>query len=176
MIIRLRQSGSTNDSGGPHATEQHHNRVIRLLHFPNRVWGGISVLGWICHNRRTHLNIVNVYMNDLRCMQYMNDIRQHGFYHVFQQDNARCHVAWTCMDYLGQNHFLVLPWPASTSLSPIEHLWAGVFAKAKSTWNATKLAFGTPIEVEYYLPIKRCDFGWFCFCWYEAVERLPYLL
>ena len=46
------------------------------------------------------------------------------FDHVFQHDNARCHVARVCQDFLNQNHIRVLPRPAlSTDLSPIEHLW-----------------------------------------------------
>ena len=41
-----------------------------------------------------------------------------------QHDNARCHVARLCQDFLNQNHIRVLPWPAlSPDLSPIEHLW-----------------------------------------------------
>ena len=43
---------------------------------------------------------------------------------VFQQDNARPHVARVSMDYLAANNVNVLLWPAySPDLSPIEHLW-----------------------------------------------------
>jgi transposase len=51
-------------------------------------------------------------------------LQQRIFDHVFQHDNARCHVARVCQDFLNQNHIRVLPWPAlSPDLSPIEHLW-----------------------------------------------------
>jgi hypothetical protein len=53
-------------------------------------------------------------------------MQQRNFDHVFQHDNARCHVARVCQDFLNQNHIRVLPWPAlSPDMSPIaiEHLW-----------------------------------------------------
>jgi hypothetical protein len=41
----------------------------------------------------------------------------------FQQDNARCHVARICIDFLQQQNLALLPWPAvSPDLSPIDHL------------------------------------------------------
>ncbi|GFX33592.1 transposable element Tcb1 transposase [Trichonephila clavipes] len=43
---------------------------------------------------------------------------------VFQQDNARPHVAKTVKSYLDSQQVLLLPWPAySPDLSPIEHVW-----------------------------------------------------
>jgi hypothetical protein len=67
----------------------------------------------------------------LHAVKYRDDIpiilpflQQRNFDHVFQHDNARCHVARVCQDFLNQNHICVLPWPAlSLDLSPIEHLW-----------------------------------------------------
>ncbi|GFU77207.1 transposable element Tcb2 transposase [Trichonephila clavipes] len=43
---------------------------------------------------------------------------------VFQQDNARPHVAKTVKSYLDSQQAQLLPWPAySPDMSPIEHEW-----------------------------------------------------
>jgi hypothetical protein len=95
-------------------------------------FGGGSVMVWagICHASRTQLNIVQ---GTLNAVKYRDDIldpivlpflQQRIFDHVFQHDNARCHVARICQRLSEQNHIHVLPSPAiSPDLSPIEHLW-----------------------------------------------------
>ena len=86
-------------------------------------FGSGSVMVWarICHDGRTQLKIVQ---GTLNVVKYRDDIldpivlpflQQRNFDHVFQHDNARCHVARVCQDFLNQNHIHVLPWPA---LSP----------------------------------------------------------
>jgi transposase len=58
------------------------------------------------------------------CRIVLPFLQQRHFHHVFKRDNARCHVARVCQDFLNQNHIRVLPWPAlSPDLSPIEHLY-----------------------------------------------------
>ncbi|GFW80938.1 transposable element Tc1 transposase [Trichonephila clavipes] len=43
---------------------------------------------------------------------------------IFQQDNARPHVAKTVRDFCSAQHMQLLPWPAySPDMSPIEHVW-----------------------------------------------------
>ena len=43
---------------------------------------------------------------------------------IFQQDNARLHVAKTVRDLCSGQHMQFLPWPAnSPDLLPIEHVW-----------------------------------------------------
>ncbi|GFU59708.1 transposable element Tcb2 transposase [Trichonephila clavipes] len=43
---------------------------------------------------------------------------------IFQQDNARPHVAKTVLDFCSAQHMQLLPWPAySPDMSPIEHVW-----------------------------------------------------
>ena len=95
-------------------------------------FGGGSVIVWagICHDGRTQFKIVQ---GTLNAVKYRDDIldpivlpflQQRNFDHVFQHDNAKCHVARICQDFLNQNHIRVLPWPVlSPDLSPIEHLW-----------------------------------------------------
>ena len=93
-------------------------------------FGGGRVIVWagICHDGRTQLQIVQ---GTLNVVKYRDDIldpivlsclQQQNFDHVFQHDNARCHVAGVWQDFLYQNHIRVLPWPSlSPDLSPIEH-------------------------------------------------------
>ena len=87
--------------------------------------GGGSVLVWdgICHDGRTQLKIIQ---GTLNAVKYREDILDPIVlpFHVFQDHNARYHVARVCQDFLNQNHIRVLPWPAlSPVLSQIEHLW-----------------------------------------------------
>ena len=50
-------------------------------------------------------------------------LRRHRFSHVFQHDNARCHVARVSMDFLNDNHIRTLPWPAlSPDVKLVKHL------------------------------------------------------
>ncbi|GFT83926.1 hypothetical protein TNCV_2020081 [Trichonephila clavipes] len=43
---------------------------------------------------------------------------------IFQQDNARPHVAKTVRDFCSTQHMQLLPWPAySPDMSPIKHVW-----------------------------------------------------
>ncbi|GFV66548.1 hypothetical protein TNCV_3894411 [Trichonephila clavipes] len=43
---------------------------------------------------------------------------------IFQQDNARPHVAKTVRDFCSAQHMQILSWPAySPDMSPIEHVW-----------------------------------------------------
>jgi hypothetical protein len=84
----------------------------------------------ICHDGRTQLKSVQ---GTLNAVKYRDDIldpivllfmQQRNFDHVFQHDNARCHMARVCKDFLNQNHILVVPWPSlSPNRSTIEHLW-----------------------------------------------------
>ena len=69
---------------------------------------------------------------NLNAVRYCNEIVQpvllpflrHGHASIFQQDNARPHVARHTMNFLTANNVNVLDWPArSPDISPIEHLW-----------------------------------------------------
>ena len=88
------------------------------------LWAGIF------HDGRTQLEIVQ---GTLNVVKYRDDIldstvlpflQQRNFDHVFQYDNARCHVARVCHDSLNHNHIRVLPWSAlSPDLSSIDYVW-----------------------------------------------------
>jgi len=76
------------------------------------VWAGI------CPDGRTQLNIVQVTLNAVKYRADILDpivlpfLQQRNFYQIFQHDNARCHVARVCQDFLNHNHIRVLPQPA----------------------------------------------------------------
>jgi hypothetical protein len=42
---------------------------------------------------------------------------------MFQHDNARPHDARICTQFLEAENGPVLPWPAYSDMSPIEHVW-----------------------------------------------------
>jgi transposase len=85
-------------------------------------WGGIS------HGLKSPLIVI---AGNLTCVRYRDEIlrpvadpfvQQHHL--IFQQDNARPHVARVCQDFLANHNINPLDWPPySPDLSPIEHLW-----------------------------------------------------
>ena len=95
-------------------------------------FGGGSVMVWggICSGRKTRLLVLD---GNLNAQRYINEVLvpevipfllQNGPNLIFQQDNARPHVARVVNDFFNQNNVDRLPWPAlSPDLSPIEHLW-----------------------------------------------------
>ena len=92
--------------------------------------GSVMVLAGNRHDYRIQLKIVQGKLNAVKYRDGILDplglpfLQQRNFEHVFQHDNARCHVARVFQDFLNQNHIRVLPCPAlSPDLSPIEHLW-----------------------------------------------------
>ena len=72
------------------------------------LWSGI------CHDGRTQLKIVQGTLNAVKFRDDTLDpivlpfLQQRHFVCVFQHDNARCHVARVCQDFLNQNHIRVL--------------------------------------------------------------------
>ncbi len=95
-------------------------------------WGGASVMVWagISFRHRTPLVFID---GNLTARRYIAEVlepelipflEQHQDIALFQQDNARPHIAQETMDYLHAEGVAVIPWPAfSPDLSPIEHLW-----------------------------------------------------
>ena len=85
---------------------------------------------------------------NLNDMRYCNEIVQpallpflrQGHATIFQQDNARCHVARHKMNFLQTNNVNVLDWPArSPDISPIEHLWDHLGRRVKERNDVNKV-------------------------------------
>ena len=92
--------------------------------------GGVMVWHGISHVGKTNLKIVVGNLNGIRYRDeilapiVLPFIRTHHFDHVFQQDNARCHISRVAMNFLNDNHIRTLPWSALLpDLNPSEHLW-----------------------------------------------------
>jgi hypothetical protein len=101
--------------------------------------GSVMVCAGIFNDSRTQLKIVQ---GTLNAVKYRDDILDPIVLPFlpqrnFQHDNARCHVARVCQDFLNQNHIRVLPWPAlSPGMSPIEHLWDELDRRVRHRQNS----------------------------------------
>lgn len=90
--------------------------------------GGVMVWAGICYGRRTRVHFIDGILNAQR---YRDEILRpivvpyiHEHHLMFQQDNARPHVARICTQFLEAENVPVLAWPAySPDMSPIEHVW-----------------------------------------------------
>lgn len=98
--------------------ERHSGRTPGVM-----VWGAISY-----HGRSNLLRIEG----NLNSNRYVREVLQPEVVPflqgipgaIFQQDNARPHVARTVRDFCSAQHMQLLPWPAySPDMSPIEHVW-----------------------------------------------------
>ena len=122
-------------------------------------FGGGSVMVWgaISWNSKSNLVFID---GNLNAQRYCNEVlRPHVFPYVrrlgnnalFQQDNARCHVARVCTALLTANNINTLDWPArSPDLSPIEHLWDILGRRARANHDVTSIrAMKRALQIEW---------------------------
>ena len=87
---------------------------VRVRPFWNRKCYGLGC-AVICHDGRTQLKIGQGPLSAVRYKHNILDpivlpfLQQRNGDHVFQHDNARCHVARVWQDFLNQNHIRVRP-------------------------------------------------------------------
>ena len=123
------------------------------------VWGGIS------HGLKSPLIVI---AGNLICIRYRDGIlrrvaipfvQQHHL--IFQQDNARPHVARFCQDFLANHGINPLDWPSySPDLSPIEHLWDEMYRRVRGRWNAPATLYqlrAALLEDWDYIPMRRIN-------------------
>jgi hypothetical protein len=97
-------------------------------------WGGIS------HGLKSPLIVIAghltgvIYSDEIIRPVAVPFVQQHHI--VFQQDNARSHVARVCQDFLANYSINPLDWPPySPNLSPIEQLWDEMDRRVTGCWN-----------------------------------------
>jgi hypothetical protein len=90
---------------------------------------GVMLWGAICFGSRSRLVIIQGNLTAIRYVQeVLRPVVVPYFRRVnnvlFQQDNARSHIANVSIDFLDDSQVDLLPWPPrSPDLSPIEHVW-----------------------------------------------------
>ncbi|GFT03880.1 transposable element Tc1 transposase [Trichonephila clavipes] len=87
------------------------------------------IRGAISYRGRSNLLRIEGNFNSNRYVREMLQPEVVHFLHgipgaLFQQNNARPHVAKSARDFCSTQHMQVLPWPSfSPDISPIDHVW-----------------------------------------------------
>lgn len=100
------------------SVERHVHRTVGVMVWGAIAYGSRSPLVFIRGNMTAQRYIQDVV--ETHVLPYLRTLGNP----LFQQDNARPHVARVTLDYFGHNQIDLLPWPPrSPDLSPIEHVW-----------------------------------------------------
>ena len=123
------------------------------------VWGGIA------HGLKSPLIVIAGifigvrYRDGILRRVAIPFVQQHHL--IFQQDNARPHVARVCQDFLANHNINPLDWPPySPDLSPIEHLWDEMYRRVRGRWNAPATLYqlrAALLEEWDYIPMRRIN-------------------
>jgi hypothetical protein len=128
------------------------NSSVRVM-----VWGGIHFFF------ATPLIFVNGTLNKVHYVKMLSDhivpllrdvMGTHGIPVAFQQDNAKPHTAQYTRDWLAQQFFRTITFPAcSPDLSPIEKVWATWSSWLTKRTAQRRSSFGPPSHRPGWSPL-----------------------
>jgi transposase len=149
----------------PNAVWVFRRRGERDKYSPENVNGqlkghGVSLMLWSCFTSNIKGPLVPVegrmtadsYIKllETHLIPYMNGLQNHGINDpVFQQDNAPIHKAHRTLNFLKEQVFSTMHWPASSpDMNPIEHLWAVLKKELYRRFPETSTLPGGPATVK----------------------------